>query len=235
MAKKRIKFQGILMFVSVIGALLLTKFVFPDWKNEFLEELFDNLGIILILFGFLLRILARGYKEEMSRNGHKLVIEGPYSLMRNPMYFGTLLIGVGAVSILVKWWVLPVFIALYSFIYLPQINKEEKILLDKFGKDYKTYCKVTPKYLPKILALLNFRKYIPLLKFSWVKKESPSLAGTMAVVFLIEIYQDVKLFGAKELIAEFLEFLLVVVIFSVITLMLTYNKPMHKQKSAKPE
>lgn len=225
MAKKRITFQGILVFVFVASVIVFTRFVFPDWKREPLEELFDNLGIILVLFGFLLRILARGYKEEMSDNGHRLVIEGPYSVMRNPMYFGTLLIGVGAIAVLIKWWALPGFIILYSLVYLPQINKEEKALLNKFGKDYEAYCKRTPKYLPNILALLNFRKYVPLLKLSWIKKEGSSLSVTLAVIFLIEVYQDMRLFGIKELLGEFLEFLLVIVIFSVITLIFIYSKP----------
>jgi len=222
--KKRIKIQDALIFIAVILLILLTKFVIPDWKKEPLEELLDTLGIVFVLFGFLLRIVARGYKEEMSQGGNRLVTNGPYCLMRNPMYFGTLLIGIGITSVLLKLWSVPIFLIICLFIYLPQINREEKILLKRFGEDYKNYCKFSPKYFPNIRRLLNLKAYVPSLKFSWIKKEFFSLILTVIAIFIIEIWQDVALFGFRELFDEFLELSLVIMVFIVTIIIFVYGK-----------
>lgn len=213
-----------LIFLAVILLILLARFTIPNWKKEPLEEFFDILGIILLLCGFLLRIVARGYKEEMSQGGNKLVTDGPYYVMRNPMYFGTLIIGAGIISVLLKLWTFPVFLIIYLFIYIPQVNREEKILLTRFGEDYKSYCEVAPKYFPNIRRLLYFKTLISLLKLRWLKKELVPLIITVTVVFIIEIWQDVRLFGFREFFDEFLEFLLVILIFAVIISILSRHK-----------
>ena len=222
--KKRIKIQGALIFIQIILLLLFGKFVVPDWGKEPLEEFFDTLGIILVLFGFLLRIVARGYKEEMSNRGNNLVIDGPYCLMRNPMYFGSLMIGTGIIAILFKLWTLPVFLVVYLFIYLPQVSKEEKTLLARFGEEYKNYCGTTPKYFPNIRRVLEPKNHISLLRPSWFKKELGRLIAIIIAVFIIEIWQDVRLFGLKELLDEFLELLLVVSILAATVAVLGYGQ-----------
>lgn len=93
--KKRIKIQGFLIFLATLATISLSKFVFPHWKKEPWDEFLDVVGIGLVLFGFLFRITARGYKQEKSYNGKLLVKDGPYAMVRNPMYFGTFMIGTG--------------------------------------------------------------------------------------------------------------------------------------------
>lgn len=85
--------------------ILFSKFLFPHWKKEILDEFLDAIGISLVLFGFLFRIAARGYKADGSPEGKKLITNGLYGLMRNPMYVGTLLIGLGINLVLFEWWV----------------------------------------------------------------------------------------------------------------------------------
>ena len=225
--KKRIKLQGTLVFLAVILSVILKKYVIPDWGREGMEEFFDIAGLILVFSGFALRILARGYKEEKTHGGNKLVVNGPYRLMRNPMYFGTLLIGVGVISVLFKWWVLLLFLLAYIVIYLPQVNKEEKMLLDRFGKDYKDYCKSASKYFPHPLRLLNTKAYLSELKFFWIKKELPSLFTTILIIFSLEIYQDVLMFGLGQIYDEALEFILIIAFFTLLTWAVIY-KNKHK-------
>lgn len=222
--KKRIRIQGALIFLVIISLLLFSKFIIPDWQNEPFEEFFDILGILLVLFGFLLRILARGYKEEMSDAGHTLVDGGPYSLMRNPMYFGTLLIGTGVIAVLFRLWTLPLFLIIYIAIYIPQVNREEKILLSRFGDAYKSFCAVSPKYFPNIPRLLHFRKHASMLRWSWFKKESGPMIATITVIFLIETWQDMELFGFGVFLEEFFEFLLVLLTFFAVISILAHGK-----------
>jgi len=205
--KKRIRIQGMLIFFAVVIAILFYEFVFPRWEDEEIDEFLDCIGIALLLLGFLFRISARGHKEESSLSGNKLTTDGPYALVRNPMYFGTLMLGTGFVTTLVEWWALPVFLGIFLFIYIPQIKKEEASLATRFGQEYKDYCKITPRYFPRGDYLLSPRKYLPL-KFPWIKKELPSFIFAIVCIITVEIWKDVRLFGRKELFEETAELML---------------------------
>jgi protein-S-isoprenylcysteine O-methyltransferase Ste14 len=216
--KKRIRIQGTLIFFVVLISILLSKFVFIHWRSESTDEYLDALGIGLVLSGFLFRIVARGYKEEKSYGGKNLVKDGPYHLMRHPMYFGTLLIGMGIISALFKLWTFPLFLIIYYLIYAPQIQKEEDTLSCRFGEEYKNYCKITPKYFPKVHSLLKPRDYISL-KLSWIKKELSSLIMVMVTIIAVEIWQDIKSFGHKEFLKEPLELFLVITLFVIVIIL----------------
>ncbi|MEW6008739.1 MAG: isoprenylcysteine carboxylmethyltransferase family protein [Candidatus Omnitrophota bacterium] len=222
--KKRIRIQGMFIFLVVLLFIMFARFTIASWKEGPADEFFDIVGILSVLFGFLLRIVARGHKEETSHGGSRLVINGPYSLMRNPMYFGTLLIGTGVIAILLRLWTLLIFLIIYFSIYIPQVNKEEKILLERFGEDYKNYCKSVSKYFPNIRGLSDFKNYIFLLKLSWLKKELVPLIATITAIFIIEIWQDVKLFGFSEFFDEILELSLVILIFTAVIFLLAFRK-----------
>ena len=222
--KKRIRIQGTIVFLAVILTLLLSKFSLPRWKQESLDELSDALGIVLVLFGFLFRIVARGYKEEGSCKGERLLKSGPYALLRNPMYFGTFLIGAGIILVIFALWAVVLFLVVFFMIYIPQIEREEKQLYKRFGEEYRNYCKITPKYFPNIRYLLNFRNYMPL-KFAWIKKEIVSLLAVMVVTLVIEAWEDVTLFGYKEFFKEPLELFLIIASFAIIVTLLLKKEP----------
>ena len=185
--KKRIRMQGALVFGAFFLVIFFSKGMFSHWENKFLDESLDAAGIAFLLFGFLFRIAARGYKEEETDSGNKLVTTGPYAIVRNPMYFGTLMIGIGAVLVLLKPWAILVFALGFLIIYAPQIRKEESILLNKFKEQYSDYRKKIPKYFPSIKALFNLQNYISI-KVSWIKKEIISLISVLAVIFIMELW-----------------------------------------------
>jgi protein-S-isoprenylcysteine O-methyltransferase Ste14 len=221
--KKRIRIQGTLIILAVIITILLSRFVFPHWKAGFLDGLFDALGIILILFGFLIRILARGYKQDMSFSGKKLVKDGPYQLMQHPMYFGTLLIGIGIISVIFELWVIPLFLVTYCLIYIPQVKKEEETLSGRFSQEYKDYCKATPKYLPRLSGLLNPEKYISL-RLSWIKKELSPLISVIVGILAMDTWQDMRLFGYKASLKELLKLILIILAFVILIIYLVKRK-----------
>lgn len=212
--KKRIGLQGFLVFFAIITALLLSKFIFSRYKGA-LDEFLDSLGIIVTLFGFLFRIAARGYKAEKSPYGETFIKDGPYRLVRNPMYLGTLLIGIGVVLVLIKLWLSVIFLASYFFIYIPQIKKEEDYLLKKFGEEYKNYCKTVPRYFPSFYHLIDFGSYLSV-KLSWVRKELPSLIYTLSVILIIEVWEDIRFSGYREFFKEASELAVIILFFSII-------------------
>ena len=189
--------------------------LFPRWEGRLWNELFNFLGILLVLFGFLFRVCARGHKEEKSSQGRSLVKDGPYALIRNPMYFGTLLIGIGTTAILFQFWTIFLFLAVFLLIYIPQVRKEEALLAVMFKDEYREYSKAVPGYFPRICSLLNLRKHLDL-KLSWVKKELSSFIFTLLIILVIEIWEDTRLFGPVELIQKPIELVFVVLFLAIL-------------------
>ena len=213
--KPRIKIQGLSIFISVVITIFLHKWLFPEWKRQLFNELFNFLGVVLVLFGFLFRVCARGHKEEKSSQGRSLVKDGPYALIRNPMYFGTLLIGIGTTAILFQFWTIFLFLAVFLLIYIPQVRKEEALLAVMFKDEYREYSKAVPGYFPRICSLLNLRKHLDL-KLSWVKKELSSFIFTLLIILVIEIWEDARLFGPAELIQKPIELVFVVLFLAIL-------------------
>jgi protein-S-isoprenylcysteine O-methyltransferase Ste14 len=218
--KKRIKNQGITIFLAVLITLLFSKSLFPHQREGFLDIFLDALGIIIILFGFLLRIVSRGYKEEKSANGTILVKDGPYALVRNPMYLGTLMIGTGMILVLFELWIFILFIIVFMRIYIPQIKEEEALLSKRFGDEYYNYYRLTPRSFPKSFFFLNMHKYLPL-KLSWVRKEIPSLLAVCFAVVLFESWEEFTSLGSGEFLKELWEIFFIVIVF--LGLIITMN------------
>ena len=84
------------------------------------------------------------------RKNAELVTTGPYSMMRNPLYFFSLLgvAGVGAQtgSVLATFAVTAVAYAVFDY----TIRREEAFLQSRFGQDYRDYCASTPRLVPKV-------------------------------------------------------------------------------------
>ncbi|OGX39973.1 MAG: hypothetical protein A2984_00465 [Omnitrophica WOR_2 bacterium RIFCSPLOWO2_01_FULL_41_12] len=234
--KRRIRIQGFLIFLSVISAILLSKFLSPNWKQGAWDEFLDALGITIVLFGLLFRIAARGHKADNSLNGRQMIQDGLYALVRHPMYFGTFLIGSGVVLVLFQWWAFFIFLTVFLTIYIPQVNREEENLFRRFGQEYKDYLRVTPKFFPdlKRLCRINLADYL-FFKWPWIKKELPSLIGVIAGIISIEIWEDARSFGYQEVRKEFLELTFIIIFFIAIFIAL-YEKqdiPRQEQDSRK--
>ncbi len=80
--------------------------------------------------------------------GHKLITEGPYRLVRNPIYtgmFGMLL----ATGLAVSHWVgLLIAIAVYALGTLVRVRSEEKLLRGAFGAEFDSYARRVPAVIP---------------------------------------------------------------------------------------
>ncbi|HAW49553.1 TPA: hypothetical protein DCX16_01180 [bacterium] len=112
-------------------------------------------GIPLAVFGIAFRIYPLIYFRRMKTRSDlvrpsKLVINGPYSIVRHPQY-------VGGIIFIIGWFL--IWGGLYSFYILPvliimillQAFIEEKYILEKeFGNEYREYKKKVGMFLPKV-------------------------------------------------------------------------------------
>jgi protein-S-isoprenylcysteine O-methyltransferase Ste14 len=79
--------------------------------------------------------------------GHKLVMEGPYSLVRNPIYTGMFGMLLATGIILTRWQALLIAIVIFLLATLWRIRVEEDLLRGQFGAEFEEYCKRVPAAL----------------------------------------------------------------------------------------
>jgi protein-S-isoprenylcysteine O-methyltransferase Ste14 len=201
--KKRIKINGVIIFLAVLALALFPKLFFKKSNNIPLDEIAELFGVALMLLGQIVRVSARGYKSEYSQNGHALIQGGPYALVRNPMYLGILLIGFGVVLILFRWWVVYVFLFIFVIRYLLLIFKEEKKLSGKFASAYQNYCRQVPRLMPswRALGAQDLSRYLPL-KIAWLKNEIGSILTVLLITLAIESWEDIAREGVKVYFQE---------------------------------
>ncbi len=214
--KKRLKINGILIFLAVVALVLFYKIFFRINEARYPDMIIETLGLILIICGQLLRVSARGFKAEHSQQGNVLLQSGPYSLVRNPMYLGILLIGLGIVLMLFRWWVIFLFLAIFFLRYMLLTYEEERKLTALFGKDYLEYKLRVPRILPSLATLckMKFSEYFPL-KISWIKKEIGSIITVLLLALLLESWEDIRSKGLPAYLKEFALMLIVLLMFTL--------------------
>jgi len=142
--------------------IFLIIFTAHSWNQHSLIDLcFEVIGLFLISICCLGRMWAlvyiSGYKSS------HLVTQGPYSIVRHPLYFFSLIgcIGIGFAS--ENLLIMAAIILFYFFYYPLTILAEEKKLLFRFGNTYLDYMKKTPRFIPKwsLLNEMEFYKVNP--------------------------------------------------------------------------
>ena len=83
--------------------------------------------------------------------GHKLVTEGPYSIVRNPIYtgmFGMLL----ATGLAVSHWIgLALAIVVFAIGTFIRVRSEERLLREMFGPEFEAYARKVPAVIPFLI------------------------------------------------------------------------------------
>jgi protein-S-isoprenylcysteine O-methyltransferase Ste14 len=215
--KQRVKIDSaLLQFVIILTGFL---YLFPQLytSNMFFDDIFDFLGLLTVLSGTFLRMSARGHKKIHSRKGHGLVLSGPYTLVRNPMYLGSFLMGSGFVLIVWPWWALPLFSCLFYLRFRRQILKEEKHLMEIFGETYENYCRKIPAMIPHADKLLKvrFTEVFPFFEL-WLTQEKYGLLGWPVLAFLLETFQENVVYGFSSFPHTFKIFFVAFLVFAAV-------------------
>jgi protein-S-isoprenylcysteine O-methyltransferase Ste14 len=82
------------------------------------------------------------------RAHHRLVACGPYLRVRHPMYTA-ILAWVASLGVVSANWI-PVFFAALAAVFLvARVPREEQMMLERFGDEYREYMRRTGRFLPK--------------------------------------------------------------------------------------
>jgi protein-S-isoprenylcysteine O-methyltransferase Ste14 len=103
-------------------------------------------GAVVVTIGLWIRAWAAGtiHKDE------DLTTTGPYAYTRNPLYLGSLLIGLG-VSTAGGHWIWPLtFLLFYFGVYSRTMAAEASHLAQLFPKGYAEYAESVPSFLPRV-------------------------------------------------------------------------------------
>lgn len=102
------------------------------------------IGAIIAVFGLMIRGWASGHIEK----NKDLAVSGPYAFTRNPLYFGSFLMGIGFSIAAGVWWIGLLFAILYLGIYFPVMSVEAGELTEIFGEKYKEYASKVALFFP---------------------------------------------------------------------------------------
>ena len=98
------------------------------------------------------RSLGRNLTDTVvTRQKHTLVVHGPYSWIRHPLYASAALLTV-AVSLIAANWFLFVTGVVILCLLMIRTRTEEENLVSRFGDSYRTYMERTGRFLPRIAA-----------------------------------------------------------------------------------
>lgn len=127
--------QGFAVILMIVFALAANPSVWSMW-----------IGLPCAVLGASIRLYASGF---ISKN-EELATNGPYALMRHPLYTGNILI-VSAFALMAgQLWAVPLALFFFWFYYPPTVAYEDQKLHRLFGNAWQTWAARTPALIPAI-------------------------------------------------------------------------------------
>ena len=124
-------------------------------------ELSLALGTPFIVAGAALRLFASGF---ITKN-RELATDGPYAIVRHPLYTGNIAIVSGFAIASGQWWAVVIALAFFWFYYPTAIEYEDRKLHNLFGDRWLEWAGDVPALMPSfrnlgraILGGWSFRK-----------------------------------------------------------------------------
>ncbi len=132
------------LIVLLIPAILFSHHVYAE--DGVIDESLETLGYAFLFIAALGRIWAAAYIS--GKKGRDLVVDGPYSLVRHPLYMFSALGFIGAGLALSSLTLTAFLLAVFFAAHYPAMICEERFLAQKFGQAASTYFSVTGRLWP---------------------------------------------------------------------------------------
>lgn len=149
----------ILVFVAGVGMVVPLLYLFTTWLDFANYNLPVWCGCIgTVVFAGAIFMLYRSHVD-LGRNWsatlritgqHSLVTGGVYRHVRHPMYTAHLLWAIAQGLLLSNWLAGWAFLVLSIPLYVVRIPKEERMMLEHFGEEYRVYKSRTGRLIPRV-------------------------------------------------------------------------------------
>lgn len=107
-----------------------------------------GVGALIGALGLGLRAYAAGYLHKQET----LTITGPYAYTRNPLYFGSAILAIGAGVATHSLIAAGLLIVYFSVFYSIVMRREEGELRGHHGEAFEAYARAVPLFFPRITA-----------------------------------------------------------------------------------
>lgn len=151
--------EKFLYYLVSLGLIPIFIYILTSWIDRFRFSpppvvRWFGAGLIFVgdsLFIWSHKTLGRNWSPFLEiRKGHILVTDGPYRFIRHPMYAAIFLIGIGVLFLSANWTVALSYLLPTSSLYLIRVSDEEKMMIEKFGAEYREYMRRTGRLIPKL-------------------------------------------------------------------------------------
>ncbi len=118
------------------------------------HRLTQSFAVLCALAGLTLRAWASGCAGRHTRTAKieapRLVTDGPFAYLRNPIYAGTMCLGFGMAALIGDPRAYFLAALAFFFLYLSIVPAEEEHLSRQFGAAYALYRAEVPRFLPRL-------------------------------------------------------------------------------------
>lgn len=184
------------LVAAVIVALCSASALFtPPWTlvGSWASTGLTAAGWTFLIVGTAWRFWATLYiggKKLGGRKNFGVVMNGPYSVCRNPLYLGTACIQLSAACFLQSTPFAVGLSGIALFYMLATIPAEERFLREHLGDSYLAYCRRVPRYLPRF-SLYQSPKLIEVnVRHVW--NESQRAARWLMLPVVVEVINRMR-------------------------------------------
>jgi protein-S-isoprenylcysteine O-methyltransferase Ste14 len=144
---------AIVPLIYVIVSFVAGSPVFADYPFNPLQ---GWVGLMLMLGALWLfyethRQLGKNWSVTLdTRKKHALVSTGLYAHVRHPMYSAFWLLAVAQAALLPNWIAGLAGIVGWGTLFFLRVAREEQLMIDTFGEDYRAYMRRTARIIPRV-------------------------------------------------------------------------------------
>jgi protein-S-isoprenylcysteine O-methyltransferase Ste14 len=137
----------LVMYITGMAWIDIFSFPLPAW----LRWLGFGLGLLSLTFWTWTQVVldTQWSAQLQLRTEHQLITSGPYALIRHPLYLGMFGWAI-ALGLLTANWIFVAMAVMSIAGTIVRIPKEEQMMLEAFGDEYKVYKLRTGRFLPKL-------------------------------------------------------------------------------------
>ena len=155
----KIGLDALLMIPASLGLIVIPLFYVLTRRLDFADYHLPTWAgwVGAAIFAVALWLLWRSHAD-LGRNwspkleiveGHSLVTHGVYYHIRHPMYAAHWLWGIAQALLLQNWIAGLAMLVSFLPLYLLRVPREEQMMLDHFGEEYRSYINRTGRIIPR--------------------------------------------------------------------------------------